>query len=139
MARLNKQTMTLEGLEPLKALVAKTPDLVKLFMGDVVSSTAYGVAQRAKALVPVATGSLKRSITFTARGLNGRIGIASTEIFEGDRRPDVYWRFVEFGTVRVPARPFFRPATEAESVDFERRIRGVATKIERDLSGGRFT
>lgn len=136
MARLTKTTMTLEGLDALKAAVSRCPDIVRTHMADVIQTTAFSVAQRARSLAPVDTGALKSAIESTARGLSGRVGLRAG--FINGRRPEMYWRFVEYGTVRVPARPLFRAATESESPVFEQRIRGIVPKIERDFASSRF-
>lgn len=133
---MNKVTMTLVGLEALKAAVSRCPDVVRAHMGDVIAATSFAVAQRARSLAPVQTGALKSAITSTARGLSGRVGLTGGMI--NGRRPDKYWRFVEFGTVKMAARPLFRAATEGESPGFEQRIRGIVPKIERDFASSRF-
>lgn len=128
-----KVTVTVEGLEALKAAVQRCPDDARRHLSDVVQATAFSVAQRAKALAPVDTGALKASIASTSRGLSGRVGLSGGMV--RGKRPDIYWRFVEFGTVRTPARPLFRAATEAESSTFEKRLRDASAKIERNLGG----
>lgn len=134
---MNKVTMTLIGLDALKAAVARCPDVVRTHLGDVVQKTSYAIAQRARTLAPVATGALKASIESTSRGMSGRVGVSGVSI--NGQRPEVYWRFVEFGTVKMAARPLFRGATEAETPGFEQRIRAIAPKIERDFSAGGLT
>ncbi len=126
-----KVTTALDGFEATKRAFANAPDAVKAAAGDVVAKSAFAVAQRMRSLVPVRTGNLKRRITSAATGLNGRVGFSDADAF--------YWRFVEFGTVRVPARPFVRPAAEAESDAFVRGMQGIGPRLERDLSSGRFT
>lgn len=125
--------MTLEGFGPLQRAIASAPAVVKAHASSAVAASTFAIVQRAKALVPVATGTLKSTIEASrvVGGLTGGVGIASSAGF--------YWRFVEFGTVRMPARPFFRPAAEAESNTFIDRMRAIGPKMERDLSTGRFT
>lgn len=68
---------------------------------------AKNAADRAKQLVPVDTGDLQDSIEgvvdFDRRGFVGRVDAH-----------DFKAKWIEFGTVRRPARPFLRPALEAE-------------------------
>lgn len=69
-----------------------------------VQRATYDVEARAKQIVPVKTGNLRRSIhsVFENGGLRGIVG------------PSVlYGKFVEFGTRRMAARPYMRPAAEA--------------------------
>jgi HK97 gp10 family phage protein len=131
-----KVTMSLTGMDALQRALKTAPDTVQLYAADAVTKTGFAIAQRARALVPVgATGALKRAIasapaSTTRSGPSGRVGLDSPEVF--------YWRYVEFGTVRVRARPFFRPAADAEADDYVARIRAIGPALERDLSASRF-
>jgi HK97 gp10 family phage protein len=127
-----KVKVTLEGMAPLQRMLKEAPEVVRELASDPVLKTSFAVGQRAKAFCPVATGALKASITATARGLNGRVGVAAGGA-AGRVGPEVYWRFVEFGTSRVPARPFFRPAAEAETDAYVARMRAIGARLERDL------
>lgn len=72
-------------------------------VGEVRKAT-YDVEARAKAKAPVKTGTLRRSIhsVFSNGGLTGVVG------------PSVnYGKFIEWGTRRMAARPYMRPAAEA--------------------------
>jgi HK97 gp10 family phage protein len=127
-----KVTMKLEGMEALQRAIRTAPEAVKVGSQDAVAKTSFAVAQRARSLVPVATGTLKSLIASSIHGLAGRVG------FSDDQRA-FYWRFVEYGTVKMSARPFMRPAAEAEERDFIERMRAVGTRLERDFMSGRFT
>lgn len=84
-----------------------------------VQRASYDVEARAKQLAPVKTGTLRRSIHsgFENGGLTGLIG------------PSVlYGKFVEFGTRRMGARPYMRPAAEAVLPKF-------ADAVKRALGG----
>lgn len=135
-----KVTMTLTGMEALQRALKEAPDQVKLLASDAVSKTAFAVAQRARRLVPVgATGRLKAAITSSSTTTNGRVGLAAGGAGKGKVGPEVYWRFVEFGTRYAPARPFMRPAADAEADDYVARIRAIGPRLERDLATSRFT
>jgi len=129
-------TLTLTGMEPLQRALKSAPEAVNELAADAVTKTAFATAQRARALVPVRTGALKRAIDSaparkTKDGPTGRVGLNTRDAF--------YWKFVEFGTVHHPARPFFRPAAEAESTEYVARIRAIGPQLERDLATSRFT
>lgn len=75
-----------------------------------VRRTAENIAGEAKQRAPRATGKLARSIKVH------RVG-------EFEYRVEVgawYAHFIEFGTVKMAARPFLTPAAEAERGDFQR-------------------
>ncbi len=126
--------MKLEGFEATQRALVRAPALVKNIASSAVATTTFAVAQRAKSLVPVDTGNLKAAIEGTkpsAGGLTGRVGTNATNVY--------YWRFVEFGTKKREARPFFRPAAEAESNAYVDRLRAIGPRLERDFTVGRFT
>lgn len=84
-----------------------------------VKVASFDIEAQAKAKVPVKTGTLRRSIhsVFSNGGLTGTIG------------PSVsYGKFVEFGTRRMGARPYMRPAAEAVLPKF-------AAAVKRALAG----
>jgi HK97 gp10 family phage protein len=86
-----------------------------------VAEVAYGIEATSKALVPVDTGTLRRSIhtVFSPGGLRAIVG------------PSVaYSIFVEFGTRFMAARPYMRPAAarwlRLFPSRFRARLRAVA-------------
>lgn len=126
-----KVTMKLDGMEALQRAIVAQPVRVKAYASDAVSASTFAIAQRMRATVPVRSGVLKSQITpiVGRASLSARIEIAP-EAF--------YWRFVEYGTVRVGARPFIRPAADQESTTFIGRIRDIGEKLERDFATSRF-
>jgi len=50
-----------------------------------------------------------------------------------------HWRFQEYGTVRMAARPFLRPAAEAEQADHQRRLELALNRADTQMvqSAGR--
>ena len=124
-----KVTSSLDGFEATRRAFVAAPDLVQVLAAGVVAKSTFAVAQRMRASVRVRTGKLRSQIVSSSTGLNGRVGFASKEVF--------YWRFVEFGTVRLPARPFIRPSAEAEADPYVREMAAIGRKLERDMSAGR--
>lgn len=95
------------------------PALIHSAVVDEVKKATFQVEAKAKEKVPVKTGTLRRSIhsVFENGGLRGIVG------------PSVlYGKFVEFGTRRMGARPYMRPA--AEQV-----LPGFAAAVKRALAG----
>ena len=80
------------------------------------------VVDKARGLVPVRTGLTQRDIDFTveigARGnvIEGIVGVKRGKAF--------YARFVEFGTKRMAAIPFLRPAVFNNKREILRILRG---------------
>ena len=71
-----------------------------------IASFCAGMATEAKELSPVDTGHNRDSIDYTANGLNGEIFTQSG-----------YGGWLEVGTSKMAARPYFRPAFEQTRQD----------------------
>jgi HK97 gp10 family phage protein len=88
-------------------------------VGQVARST-YDVEKRAKEVVAVRTGTLRRSIhsVFENGGLRGICG------------PSVdYGVYVEFGTRHVAARPYMRPAARAVLPRFADELKAILRRL----------
>ena len=120
-----KVTMELKGFEAIQRTADAAPKLVQEASVDLVKQSSQATAQRARANAPVKTGRLQRSITSTARGLEGGVLIGAE-----------YWRFVEYGTVRMTARPFVRPAAEVERPATNKRLEDIGNKLEQSWPKG---
>lgn len=86
-----------------------------------VKKHAYMVEAQAKAKVAVDTGTLRRSIhsVFENGGLRALVG------------PSVlYGKFVEFGTRRMGARPYMRPAAESVLPKFVASMRAAVRALK---------
>jgi HK97 gp10 family phage protein len=70
------------------------------------------VASRARGIVPVKSGKLKASIRVTRLKGDPKQNI---RVYAGNRQKDgpFYAHMVEYGTVKMKARPFLRPAINA--------------------------
>jgi HK97 gp10 family phage protein len=133
-----KVTATLEGFEATKRAIASVPEKAKLLAADAVAKSTFAVEQAARAFAPRGlTGRLKAAITSKSTATAGRVGIAPGFGIGGRPGPELYWRFVEYGTVRHDAQPFFRPAAEQERDPYIKRMRDIGPKLERDLARGR--
>lgn len=80
------------GLDHIQALVSG-------FTGDVIEE----ITDDMRRMVPVDTGALLESIDSIHEGLHGLITVGTD-----------YWEFVEYGTSRMAAQPFIRPAIYRE-------------------------
>jgi HK97 gp10 family phage protein len=112
-------------MEALQRAITATPDVVRDALAGVVALTTFAIAQGMRALVPRDKGLLLGNIGSSANGLTGRVEIGIDAY---------YWHFLEFGTVKMGAKPFIRPAAEAESNTFESRIVSVAKSIEQGFT-----
>ena len=109
-------------------------------LDKIVRKTAFDLEARAKALCAVDTGALRASI-YTATGSQSTFGKARADAlsrnkdaqFGPEEKPDgdlcaivavgvLYGVYVEFGTIKMPAHPFFGPAVAAVRPQFEKAV-----------------
>jgi len=112
------------GTAELNRKLRRLSDLVVHLSGEKVIGSCRRIVATAKELVPVRTGELQRALTYSTEGTRGWVGVRMASPAR------VYWRFVEFGTVRYPAHPYFRPAAEAERSRFEAAMREIGSSLE---------
>lgn len=79
-------------------IASKLPNVVS----DIVRKAAFDIEANAKAIVPVDTGKLKNSISCEFPTQTSAIIAPHTD----------YETFVEFGTYKMRAQPYMRPAAE---------------------------
>jgi HK97 gp10 family phage protein len=85
------------------------------------------VYQGARSRVRQRTGELYRAITWEPRprSVSAVVGVSPSAF---------HWKFLEYGTVNMEARPFFRPAAEAMRADHNARmiraLEKAAQKVE---------
>lgn len=96
-------------------LARKAPDRAR----ELVKKAAYELEARAKTEVPVDTSNLKNSIGTSIEN-NGMTGVVSTNV--------EYAAYVEFGTVKMAAKPYFTPAAEQVRKSFERAVKDELVK-----------
>ena len=99
---------------------------------------------------PVRSGKMKKNVVVVTqrsrrrgeissgvhiRGVNPRTGNSDNTIKAGNPRNAFYWRFVELGTVNMPAHPFVRPAFDTRQEEAaEAAIARMNSAIDKVLS-----
>lgn len=134
---VNGVVFEIQGLQGFKAALEKAVEEVRLKVGEAMQETAYAVRDRAQQDVSVDEGDLKAHIVAQGKKLNWRVGIddgvvSSRRASGKDRihqRPFIYGAILERGNKDQPARPFMRPAADAEESRFLARIDAVGLKI----------
>ncbi len=152
-------TVQIKGLAELnRALAELPPRLARNVLRGSVAAGAAVIRQEAKERAPryageVAAGhpppgTLKRAIySAQARRLSSlleqvyHVGVVSGKRAKvgkaksGKSKDAYYWRFVEFGTVKMAARPFLRPAFEAKKLEAVEAIRRyMAERLAREVN-----
>jgi HK97 gp10 family phage protein len=114
------------GLNELnRRLKALGPFIASKVLGGAVNAGAQVIRKDAQSRTPVDTGMLQKSLfvkRLTAKDFPNAqyiVGVRKGKKKEGA----FYWRFVEFGTKSMGARPFLRPAFEAKKNDAAETIK----------------
>lgn len=100
--------------------------LLRKKVSQVVRKTASDVEAAAKTIVPVDTGALKASIQARA------VGSLTSEVAVGQE----YGPHVEFGTVRMSARPYLTPSVDMARQPFEQAIGAAVRAAAEEAAGG---
>ena len=104
--------MKIEGLKELnKKLGQLAPNIERKVLAKSVTEGARIVRDEAKRLVPIKTGTLKRGIKYRRKPRQPRGSV----VYQVGLAPKAFYgMFVEFGTKKLAARPFLRPAFDGK-------------------------
>lgn len=130
--------------ELAEALKQFGPRVAKNSLRRAVSAAAAEIRNQARANAPVDTGEMKRDIqmkrekdqrsgplaatfsVFVRSGKKSRLSGRSRDV----QKDSFYWKFVEFGTSKMPAQPFLRPAFETKK---EEAVRIIGEKLDEGI------
>jgi HK97 gp10 family phage protein len=129
-------SVKVEGLDQLAdRLKGLGPDISKKTLARSVSRGARVVRNAVNNRAPIDTGRLKRAVYTKklSKESNGNqqtyiVGVRSGKRYQKTDRDAFYWRFHEFGTEKLPAKPFIRPAFESSKFEAAERIKEVLIK-----------
>jgi len=126
---LNNLPFRIEGiLETTNALKQLSNSLKGKAMGNNLLKQAEIIAEDARDRAPLGpTGNLKRSLH--AKLLEDKTGFPKVAIAAVDRKIAPHAHLIEFGTSKMSARPFFRPAVDAHGGKVIDNIKDGAKKL----------
>lgn len=127
----------IQGLPGFKAALERAADQLRANVAAAMQETAVAVRGHARELVDVEEGDLREHIVAEGKNLNWRVGIddgvVTTRRQSGrDRihqRPFIYGAILERGNRNQNAKPFMRPAADAEEARFLARIEQAGLKV----------
>lgn len=131
-------TIQVEGLKELNAALQALPEELRAGpLRRAVSAAAQVVQEQAWVNAPIDEGTLRRAI-YRARDKENSSAVQETYIvgvrygrrYRRRRMDAWYWRFLEFGTSRMPADPFLRPAFDATH---DRQIEALRARLARAI------
>lgn len=145
------ERVTIEGLDELQTALRKLPDATaKNVVRRILRARAQPIADRAEQLAPEDQGDLKDSIAVSTRlskrqkRMHRKVDPHDIEVYVGPG-PLPQAHLQEFGTQNHQAKPFMRPAWDAEKnkvlhnlrVDLWNEIQKAAARLARKASKGR--
>ena len=129
----NAVSIEVEGLEQLRLALRTLPEKVQSkILGAATAKAALPIRNAARAASPMKTGRLRRNIRSTRGKRNGSEASAFVSVRKlnakavakfkrttgkkatANPNDAFYWRHHEFGTAKMRARPFLRPAFEQQ-------------------------
>ena len=133
-------TIKVHGLQELNKKLKRMPiALANKHLNRATSQAATLVQKSAKTKVPVLTGTILRNIKKRKQRTRNKfnattgVGVISDRSGRGTGTDAFYWTFVEFGTSKMAAQPFIRPAFEENKQRAVNKIKDVLVKaIERE-------
>jgi len=123
--------ITTKGMDRLGNVLKKMPDKVREQAQDKLLTYAHKVKNVAYMMVPVKTGSLQKSIRVEVYSLPAgylvKLGIrAGGYVVNPESRRIVdYAGYVEYGTRKMKAQPFMRPAIEFYKPELSKVLRQI--------------
>ena len=113
------EVIKVHGLQELNKKLKRLPiAIANKHLNRATSQAATLVQKSAKTKVPVLTGTIMRNIKKRKQRTRNKftattgVGVLSDRSGRQSGTDAFYWTFVEFGTSKMPARPFLRPAFE---------------------------
>lgn len=108
-----KPTVQVVGLKEANRALKRLPDVAKGEAQKVMDVTAFQVARSAQSRAPrSADGSHKRPAGFLSRSIEWVSRPRSLSAVVGVAKAAFYWKFVEYGTRFMSAKPFLRPSAD---------------------------
>jgi HK97 gp10 family phage protein len=127
--------VTAVGLKEANRALRRLPVHVKDEAQKVADVTAFNVFRDAVAHAPrSADGSHQRPAGFLARSIRWASRPRSLSAVVQIAAEAFYWKYLEFGTRYLSARPFFRPAADKSRVEHQRRMAEALTRAGRKVA-----
>lgn len=149
MSDIKTGNISITGLADLEKRLEQFSDrIARNALRGAVSAGAAIIRSEARRLAPKDTGEMVRDIMIKrAREVKGS-GLITYHVFvrtgkksrmagkkRNISRDSFYWRFVEFGTSKMSAKPFMRPAFDTKKTEAVERIREyLSARIEKEAA-----
>ena len=141
--------MKIERREQLKAKMLALPQAIRLELRKALETSADEMADVARRFAPIDSGDLRASIGYTfgnymadnanVRGVTGGGGAGDNDLtvtVHAGSKAAFYASFLEFGTVKMAAHPYFFPAYRLTKKRVKSRISRATTAAARKVAAG---
>ncbi len=116
-------TVEYVGLKEANRALKRLPEIVKPPVQHVFDATAFHVARTASIVAPrSAHGHHRDPAGFLAKSIHWASRPRSFSAVVTIAAAAFYWKFLEFGTRKMSARPFLRPAADGLRVEHRRQL-----------------
>lgn len=119
------------GLKEANRALKQLPELARAEAQQVMDTTAFQVAIKATALAPARSAKpkhgihLKDAIQWKRRRGSAVVGVDARAF---------HWKFWEYGTSKMAARPMFRPAADALRASHQRQMVEALTRANTKMA-----
>ena len=149
MGDIKTGTISVTGLAELEKRMLAFPDkIARNIIARALSKGAAIIRDEARQIAPRDTGEMARDIMIKKARTERGSSLLTFQVFvrtgkksrlagkkRNVSRDSFYWRFVEFGTAKMAAKPFMRPAFERMKVQAVEAIRdSLADNIEKEAA-----
>ena len=136
-------TVRVTGMKELAAkLQSFGPKLARNGLRAAVSAGAEVIRKDVQARAPVDEGTLRRAVykkQIREESNNTKqtfyVGVRSGKKYQKKKQDAWYWRFLEFGTKYIAARPFVRPAFESKKNEAVERMKEKLAERIKKIAG----
>ncbi|MCY6354517.1 HK97-gp10 family putative phage morphogenesis protein [Clostridium sp. ZS2-4] len=115
-------SIELQGVDEILNRIQSIGANVGRLENKALRNAAEPILEDAKANAPVRTGKLKKGLKITRVKKKDGVKYILVGVDRGDNSEIFYGKFIEFGTSKMPAKPFMQPAYEKNKDNIKRTI-----------------
>lgn len=132
---VKRNNLTITGIKEIDRKLKGIPDkLAKKALRQSMRPAMKEVLKEAQQNAPVDSGDLKKSIKLKAGPRSKKAITLDVAVGEGFFKGDTFYAgFVEFGTSKMPAKPFMRPAYDSKGQDAKNKVIQDIPKMLEDV------
>jgi hypothetical protein len=121
-----------------RRMLDRAPRETRRLLEGEIKATAFALSRRMIAKAPKGPDAphIRDHVSTKTRGLSAQVGYINATQSAGPRSDATIAEVALYNEYRPNRQPFMRPAAEAETSDFVKRMTRAMSEVERNLSGG---